>query len=89
MLYMYYRVAFFTAQDATCKRNWGLALQQSTDYPSLKCCATNTQLPAYLMLKYETYTEHNGMPVFYVTAKYLGLQNIGDENRVWVLNKQL
>ena len=85
-----YRVAFFTAQDATCKRNWEQALQQSIDYPSLKCCATNTQLSAYLMAKYEAYAEeHNGMPPFQVAAKYLGLQSIGDEERIWVLNKAL
>jgi len=87
---LFYRVAFFTAQDATCKRNWEQALQQSIDYPSLKHCATNTQLSSYLMAKYETYAEeHNGMPPFQVAAKYLGLQSIEDEDRVWVLNKSL
>ena len=39
------------------KTSWELALQQSLDYPSLKCCATNTQLSAYLMLMYELFAE--------------------------------
>lgn len=86
---LFCRVAFFTAQDATCKRNWEQALQQSIDYPALKCCATNTQLSTYLMAKYEAYAEeHNGMPPFQVAAKFLGLQSI-ENDKVWVLNKML
>ena len=53
---------------------------------------TNIQLwvSAYLIAKYEAYTEEqNVMPLFQEATKYLGLQNIEDEDRVWVLNKTL
>lgn len=73
-----------------CKRTWELALQQTLDYPSLKCCATNTQLSAYLMHKYELFAEeYEGSPKFYTAARYLGLQNCGDERKVWVMNSNL
>ena len=73
-----------------CKRSWEQALQQSIDYPSLKCCATNTQLSAYLMAKYQAFAgEHDGEPNFQIAAKYLGLQNIEDEQKIWVFNKDL
>lgn len=69
------------------KTSWELALQQSLDYPSLKCCATNTQLSAYLMLKYEMFAEeYGGYPRVYTAARYLGLQSSEDESKVWVLN---
>ena len=85
-----YRVAFFTTKDAMCKRTWELSLQQTLDYPSLKCCATNTQLSAYLMHKYEIFAEeYGGSPKFYTAARYLGLQNCQDERKVWVLNSNL
>ena len=73
------------------KTSWELALQQSLDYPSLKCCATNTQLSAYLMLKYELFAEkHGGSPKVYTAVRNLGLQNSEseDESKVWVLNNK-
>ena len=73
-----------------CKRSWEQALQQSIDYPSLKCCATNMQLSAYLMAKYQAFAEeHDGEPNFQIATKYLGLQNIEDEQKIWVFNKDL
>ena len=63
------------------------------NYPSLKCCATNTQLSAYLMFKYEEFaTKCEGEPKYFVAARYLGLQDSRDaesEGKVWVLNKSL
>ena len=85
----FHRIAFFTAKDAMSKASWELALQQSLDYPSLKCCATNTQLSAYLMLKYELFAEeYEGSPKVFTAARYLGLQSSRDEPKVWVLNNK-
>ena len=57
---------------------------------ALKCCATNTQLSAYLMHKYESFTEeYEGSPKFYTAAKCLGLQNCQEERKIWVLNGSL
>lgn len=42
------------------------------------------------MTKYEEFAEqHDGEPPFKVAAKYLGLQSLIDEQRVWVLSKSL
>ena len=42
------------------------------------------------MAKYEAYAEeHNGTPAFQVAAKFLGFQNIGDNDKIWVLSKSL
>lgn len=91
VIILFHRVAFFTTQDATCKSKWEQALQQSVDYPSLKCCVTNAQLSSYLMNKYKLFAEeNNGQPSYKIAAKYLGLQDVGDEQgRVWVLNSKL
>ena len=54
-------------------------------------CATNTQLSAYLMLKYELFAEkHEGSPKVYTAVRNLGLQNSEseDESKVWVLNNK-
>jgi len=70
--------------------SWEEALQQSVDCPSLKCHASNTQLSAYLMAKYEEYGEnHEDGSQFKIAAKHLGLQNTTDFHKVWVLNKSL
>ena len=93
ILYAFYRTAFFSTRDAECKRTFESALQQSVNYPSLKCCATNTQLSAYLMFKYEEFaTKYEGEPKYYVPARHLGLQDCQDnenEQKIWVLNKSL
>ena len=84
------RSAFFSSKDAESKSKFENALQQSVNYPSLKCCATNSQLSSYLMFKYEKFAmECGGEPRYYVAARYLGLQDCENEKKVWVLNKFL
>ena len=53
-------------------------------------CNKYMQLSAYLMAKYQAFAEeHDGEPNFQIAAKYLGLQNIEDEQKIWVFNKDL
>lgn len=90
ILHTFCRTAFFSNKDADCKRQFEGALQKSINWPSLKCCATNTQLSAYLMYKYEEFaTKCGGEPKYYVAVRYLGLQDTKDcdnAKKVWVLN---
>lgn len=90
VLHAFYRTAFFSTKDTDCKRQFESALQQSVNWPSLKCYATNTQLSAYLMFKYEEFaTKCGGEPKYYVAVRCLGLQDSKDcenERKVWVLN---
>jgi len=42
------------------------------------------------MKKYEEYADnHDGDPPFKMAAKYLGLQSVNDDYKIWVLNKSL
>ena len=74
ILYAFCRTAFFSTRDEECKRTFESALQQTINYPSLKCCGTNTQLSAYLMYKYEEFaTKYEGEAKYYVATRHLGL----------------
>ena len=102
---MAYRHAFFTTESANDgKKQWLTGLMWSLQKYNLYCHATESQLQAYLMGKYEAFIEEeraeDDWPLR-LAANVVGLQKIDPEDpfvqesgvnpsiRVWVLNSQV